>query len=162
MPDASIVQVADAVLELLEPIVLAEDGASIERDYVPVRELAEAEALLVSVVIPGIGKAPPEARRARRREYTIDVAVQHRVPLDLADAAARKAWLDGRLLFVESLQNKLEDYALHADGTNAPFPLDAAPVSVDIETVYSPSELDGLRLLAAMIRAVYVTERLQD
>ena len=161
MPTAAVIQVADAVVTLIAAAVLAEDaGATCERDYVPVRDLAQTETLLVSVV-PGLGDRPePAARGFRRRVYRIGVSVQQRVPRNVQTADAKKAWLDGKILFVEQLQVLLEDNFL-VEASLREFPLDAIPVLVEIDTLYLPDELEEDKVFAAEIFADYRTDREQ-
>lgn len=147
MPTAACISVADAVVALLTPIAASNSGTC-ERSWVPVRDLEEAETLLISVV-PGVGPSPPETRTSWQRNYKVGVAVQQRMPLDLADDAARLAWIDSRVLLVEQLQTAIEDAGRLTVDAGASFPLDAAIKQAEIDNLFLPDELDEDKIFAA-------------
>lgn len=146
---ATIVQIADEVVDLLKPKV-EENKGTIARSWLVREQLEDSQTLKVDVV-PIEDDRSRETRSQWQENYVVEVAVRQRITKQ-ADGSLQQADLDAKAELVETLARLIEDTpVLEVSG--------AVCVGVSIEVLSDPDVIDELRQFISVIRAEYRTKR---
>lgn len=144
MPDAVLVQIADAVVAELNAASLSQTFTA-ERAYVPVHELTAAAGLKVTVVPEGYSVSPVDLAR-HAFDCHVEVTVQQR-----ADPPTNGA-VDPLLLLAQEVIDLFLGRRLES------FPA-ARCIGVTRQPAYDRNDLETLRTFAAVVPLVFRVTR---
>lgn len=107
MPNARLIEVADAVTDRIEATLDDPASTTVSREYTLDIKAASVTGRLVYVLPGGVENQGPANRATDYDHYKIGVVVVERYT---GTGPAPKEWLDARLLWVESqIWNRLQD-----------------------------------------------------
>lgn len=107
MPDARLIEVADAVVTRITSNLDVPGSATVAREYTIDVRAEDVSGRLVYVLPGGVENQGPATRSDDFDDYKIGVVIVERYT---GTAADRKAWLDARLLWVQTqIWDRLQD-----------------------------------------------------
>lgn len=151
MPDATVIELADAIAALLTAGSYSQEFTAV-RKYRPVYKLEELSTLRVTVVPREIGEEL--ASRAMVYEtHKVDIAIQKQLSAS-ADEDMESAELltvaDGLMYLAQELRD-----ALILDTLNLPGDVDAKCLSTQNAPIYDPEHFEKHRCFSSVITATY-------
>lgn len=148
MPDAVIIQIADAARARLAGAALSLDFVP-ERAYVPAHDLEDLDALKVTVVPAGLTLALLDRTPRHTHDYVIDIGVQKRIGVGPMTGAQIIAACDPLTAFTEEVLDLFRGRALPvAAGT-------AVCTAAANSPVFAPAHLDERRVFTSVLSLTF-------